>query len=252
MASDKLDYGILASRIIISNNHKNSSPSFSETIELMYNNTDTLGKHSPLIRKELYETVKKNKNKLNSYINYEWDYLFDYFGYKTLERAYLGKVKGRVIERIQQMFMRVSLGIWGDDIKNALKSYTLMGQKMFTHATPTLYHAGTPHQQMISCFLIGTDDSVDGIYKTISDCAKISKWAGGIGVHVSNIRGSGAYIRGTNGNSNGIVPMLKVYNDTAQYIDQGGGKRKGSFAMYLEPHHPDIHAFLEIRLNHGA
>ena len=252
MASDKLDYGTLASRIIISNNHKNTSPSFSETMEQMYNNTDTVGKHSPLITEEMYSFVKENKEKLNSSINYEWDYLYDYFAYKTLERAYLGKVKGKVVERIQQMFMRVSLGIWGTDLKNALRSYRLMGQKMATHATPTLYHAGTLHQQMISCFLLGTDDSIDGIYKTIADCAKISKWAGGIGVHISNIRGTGAYIRGTNGKSNGIIPMLKVYNDTAQYVDQGGGKRKGSFAIYLEPHHPDIQAFLEIRLNQGA
>lgn len=252
MASDKLDYGTLASRIIISNNHKNTSPSFSEAMETLWKNTDTLGESSPLINESVYKMVQEHKVKLNSVIDCNNDYLFDYFAYKTLERAYLCKVKGKTVERIQYMFMRVSLGLWPNDLKNALKSYSLLCQKMFTHATPTLYHAGTPHQQMISCFLLGTSDSVTGIYKTISDCAQISKWAGGIGVHVHNIRGSGSYIRGTNGTSNGIVPMLKVYNDTAQYIDQGGGKRKGSFAMYLEPHHPDIIAFLELRLNHGA
>lgn len=251
MASDKLDYGILASRIIISNNHKNTSPSFSEAMEALWNNTDTLGKRSPLINESVYKMVQEHKMKLNSVIDSNNDYLFDYFAYKTLERAYLFKVKGKTVERIQYMFMRVSLGLYPGDLKNALRSYDLLRQKLFTHATPTLYHAGTPHQQMISCFLLGTKDSVTGIYKTITDCAQISKWAGGIGVHISNIRGSGSYIRGTNGTSNGIVPMLKVYNDTAQYIDQGGGKRKGSFAMYLEPHHPDIMAFLELRLNHG-
>lgn len=251
MASDKLDYGTLASRIIISNNHKNTSPSFSEAMEVLWNNTDTLGKRSPLINESVYGMVQKHKMKLNSVIDSNNDYLFDYFAYKTLERAYLCKVKGTTVERIQYMFMRVSLGLYPGDLKNALRSYELLRQKLFTHATPTLYHAGTPHQQMISCFLLGSQDSVTGIYKTITDCAQISKWAGGIGVHISNIRGSGSYIRGTNGTSNGIVPMLKVYNDTAQYIDQGGGKRKGSFAMYLEPHHPDIMAFLELRLNHG-
>lgn len=252
MASDKLDYGTLASRIIISNNHKNTSPSFSEAMETLWSNTDTLGKSSPLINESVYKMVQEHKTKLNSVIDCNNDYLFDYFAYKTLERAYLCKVKGKTVERIQYMFMRVSLGLWPNDIRNALKSYDLLCQKLFTHATPTLYHAGTPHQQMISCFLLGTEDSISGIYKNIADCAQISKWAGGIGVHIHNIRGTGSYIRGTNGTSNGIVPMLKVYNDTAQYVDQGGGKRKGSFALYLEPHHPDIMAFLEIRLNHGA
>lgn len=252
MASDKLDYDTLASRIIISNNHKNTSPSFSEAMDTLWNNTDTLGKPSPLINENVYKMVQENKTKLNSVIDCNNDYLFDYFAYKTLERAYLFKVKGKTVERIQYMFMRVSLGLWPNDIINALKSYKLMCKKLFTHATPTLYHSGTPHQQMISCFLLGTEDSISGIYKTVSDCAQISKWAGGIGVHIHNIRGSGSYIRGTNGSSNGIVPMLKVYNDTAQYVDQGGGKRKGSFAIYLEPHHPDIMSFLEIRLNHGA
>ena len=252
MASDKLDYGTLASRIIISNNHKNTSPSFSEAMEALWRNTDTLGKPSPLINESVYRMVQEHKTKLNSVIDCNNDYLFDYFAYKTLERAYLYKVKGKTVERIQYMFMRVSLGLWPNDLKNALQSYELLRQKLFTHATPTLYHAGTPHQQMISCFLLGTQDSIKGIYKTVADCAEISKWAGGIGVHIHNIRGTGSYIRGTNGTSNGIVPMLKVYNDTAQYVDQGGGKRKGSFALYLEPHHPDIMAFLEIRLNHGA
>lgn len=252
MASDKLDYGTLASRIIISNNHKNTSPSFSEAMETLWSNTDTLGKPSPLINESVYKMVQEHKTKLNSVIDCNNDYLFDYFAYKTLERAYLCKVKGKTVERVQYMFMRVSLGLWPNDIRNALKSYDLLCQKLFTHATPTLYHAGTPHQQMISCFLLGTEDSISGIYKNIADCAQISKWAGGIGVHIHNIRGTGSYIRGTNGTSNGIVPMLKVYNDTAQYVDQGGGKRKGSFALYLEPHHPDIMAFLEIRLNHGA
>lgn len=252
MASDKLDYGTLASRIIISNNHKNTSPSFSEAMDTLWRNTDTLGNPSPLINENVYKMVQKHKTKLNSVIDCNNDYLFDYFAYKTLERAYLCKVKGKTVERIQYMFMRVSLGLWPNDLKNALKSYSLLCQKLFTHATPTLYHSGTPHQQMISCFLLGTDDSIKGIYKTITDCAQISKWAGGIGVHIHNIRGTGSYIRGTNGTSNGIVPMLRVYNDTAEYVDQGGGKRKGSFALYLEPSHPDIMSFLELRLNHGS
>jgi ribonucleotide reductase alpha subunit len=220
MSSDKLDYGTLAARIIISNNHKNTLKSFTQSMIKLYNNVDNLGNHVPLISESVYNMAIKYEDKFDEIIDHSKDYNFDYFGYKTLERAYLIKIGSKVVERIQHMFMRVSIGIWGENIKMVIRSYELLSGKYFTHATPTLYHAGTPRQQMISCFLIGTDDSIRGIYKTISDCAMISKWAGGIGVHIHNIRGKGAYIRGTNGSSNGIIPMLKVYNDTAEYVDQ--------------------------------
>ena len=220
MSSDKLDYGTLAARIIISNNHKNTLESFTQSMIKLYNNVDNLGNHVPLISESVYNMAIKYEDKFNEILDYSKDYNFDYFGYKTLERAYLIKINGKTVERIQHMFLRVSLGIWGENLKMVIRSYELLSGKYFTHATPTLYHSGTPRQQMISCFLIGTNDSISGIYKTISDCAMISKWAGGIGVHIHNIRGKGAYIRGTNGSSNGIIPMLKVYNDTAEYVDQ--------------------------------
>ena len=219
LLTKSLDYGELAKRIIISNNHKNTSPSFSETIYILYHNQN-VDRRSPIVSKELYDLVMANKEKLNNSIDYQRDYGFDYFGFKTLEKAYLKKVEGKIVERIQHMIMRVSLGLHLDNLKNGLASYELMSRKYFTHATPTLYHSGTPRQQNISCFLLGTDDSIDGIYKTITDCAKISKWAGGIGVHISNIRSNKAPIRGTNGKSDGIIPMLKVYNDTAKYVNQ--------------------------------
>ena len=250
MSTENIDYGILGSRIIISNSHKNTSPSFSEKIFDLYNNKDIHGKHSPLIAEDVYQIVINNKEKLNDVIDYQRDYNFNYFSYKTLERAYLMKINGKIIERIQDVFMRVSIGLHKDNIKAAIQSYEMMSNKYFTHATPTLFHSGTPRPQLLSCFLLGTDDSIDGIYKNITDCAKISKWAGGIGIHVSNIRSKNTRIRGTNGISSGIIPMLKVYNETAKYVNQSG-KRNGSIAVYLEPHHPDIMDFLQLRKNHG-
>lgn len=249
LLSENLDYGKLASRIIISNNHKNTSPSFSESMTILYNNYDN-DIHKPLISEKVYNIIVKNKNKLNSIIKYERDFDFNYFAFKTLERAYLLRKKNKIIERIQHLFMRVSIGIHFDDIKSVIISYNYMSQKYFIHATPTLYNSGTKHNQLASCFLMGTEDSVGGIYKTITDCAHISKVAGGIGIHISNIRGKGSYISGTNGYSSGIIPMAKVYNETARYINQSG-RRPGSFALYLEPHHTDILDFLELKKNHG-
>jgi ribonucleoside-diphosphate reductase alpha chain len=251
METSHLDYGILASRIIISNNHKCTSPSFSETIYQLYNNKDTNNIKCPLIADDVYEIIMKNKDKLNASINYDKDYLFDYFGFKTLEKSYLMKSAGKVIERIQHMFMRVSIGIHKDDLKSAIHSYELMSSKYFTHATPTLYNAGTPKGALASCFLLGMDDSVDGIYKTVSDCAKISACAGGIGLTLSKIRSKNSYIRGTNGLSNGIIPLCRVLNETARHINQSG-KRPGSIAVYIEPHNVEILEFLELRKNTGA
>jgi len=244
------DYGVLGARIIISNHHKNTSPSFSETITALWNATDTHGKQNALISEELYKFVIANKEKLNNVIDYQRDYLFDYFGFKTLERSYLLKASGRIVERPQHMWMRVSLGIHGDDLKAALETYDLMSKKMFTHATPTLFNAGTPRAQLASCYLISMDDSITGIYKTLGDCAQISKYAGGIGMHIHTVRSRNSHIRGTNGSSTGIIPMLRVYNATARYVNQGG-KRNGSIAVYLEPWHADIESFIEIRKNHG-
>ena len=251
MMIENPDYGVLAANIIISNHHKNTSPSFSETVQIMYDNKDVEGNPSPLINEKLYDVVMKNKEKLNSYIDHDRDYSFDYFGFKTLERAYLTKVNGKIVERPQYMWMRVALGIHDDDFKDALQTYDLMSKKYFTHATPTLFNAGTQHQQMSSCYLLAMeDDSLDGIYNTVKDCAMISKFAGGIGLHVHNVRSKGSYIRGTNGTSTGLVPMLRVLNMTARYVDQGS-RRLGSFAMYLEPWHADIEAFIQLRKNHG-
>jgi ribonucleotide reductase alpha subunit len=252
MMIENPDYGKLAAAIIISNHHKNTSPSFSETIQIMYDNKDIEGNSSPLINDKLYEVVMKNKEKLNSYIDHDRDYSFDYFGFKTLERAYLTKVNGKIVERPQYMWMRVALGIHDDDFKDALQTYDLMSKKFFTHATPTLFNAGTRHQQMSSCYLLAMEnDSLDGIYNTVKDCALISKFAGGIGLHVHNIRAKGSYIRGTNGRSTGLVPMLRVLNMTARYVYQGS-RRLGSVAMYLEPWHADIEAFIQLRKNHGS
>jgi ribonucleotide reductase alpha subunit len=251
METTNLDYGTLASRIIISNNHKCTSPSFSETIYLLYNNRDINNIKCPLIADDVYEIIMKNKDKINAVINYEKDYLFDYFGFKTLEKAYLMRVNGKIIERIQHLFMRVSIGIHKDDLRSAIQSYELMSSKYFTHATPSLYHAGTPRPQFSSCFLLGMDDSVKGIYKTIGDIAEISACAGGIGLSLSKIRSKNSYIRGTNGYSNGIIPLCRVLNETARHINQSG-KRPGSIAVYVEPHNVEILEFLELRKNTGA
>ena len=250
LSTENYEYGILSGRIIISNNHKNTSPSFSETIYVLYHNKDIHGKHTPLVSKELYDLVIENKTKLNDIIDFERDYNFDYFAFKTLEKAYLFKMNGKTVERIQHLLLRVSLGLHLDDIKSAIESYNYMSQKYFIHATPTLFHSGTQRPQLLSCYLLGMDDSVEGIYKNITDCSLISKWAGGIGIHISNTRSKGVLIRGTNGKTNGIIPMLRVYNETARYINQSG-KRQGSIAAYLEPHHPEIQEFLQLRKNHG-
>jgi len=247
------DYGTLASRIIISNHHKNTSPSFSEAIQTLWDNKDVNEKHYPIVAKYFYDLVMKHKEKLNSVIDYLKDFNYSYFGFKTLERAYLLKTGNKVIERPQHMLMRVALAIYRDDIREAVKAYKMMSEGYFTHATPTLFNMGTNTEQASSCFLLTMNsDSIYGIYKTLSDCAEISKRAGGIGISIHNIRAKNSWIRGTNGISNGIIPMLKVYNETARYVDQGGGKRRGSFAIYLEPWHADIEDFLMLRRNTGA
>lgn len=244
------DYGELASRIIVSNHHKNTSPSFSETMSVLYHHKDGDGEDCPLISAECFEIVMRHKEKLNSYIDYMRDYEFDYFGFKTLERAYLMKVNGVVVERPQHMFMRVSLGVHGSDIKDALQMYDLMSKKYYIHATPTLFNAGTRRPQLSSCFLLASEDSIEGIYDTLKECANISKYAGGIGMHIHTIRAKGSKIRGTNGNSTGIIPMLRVFNNTARYVNQSG-KRNGSIAVYIEPWHADIESFIELRKPHG-
>jgi len=251
------DYGTLAARIVVSNHHKNTEPNFSDIVTRLYNFTDIHGLNYPLVSAELYNFVSLYSNEINEMIVHDRDYLIDYFGFKTLERAYLFKYNGKIVERPQHMWMRVAIGIHGlSNESNSLslvkETYDLMSQKYFTHATPTLFNAGTPRPQLSSCYLIAMeDDSLEGIYNTLKDCAHISKWAGGIGLHVHNIRAKGTQIKGTNGTSNGLVPMLRVFNNTARYIDQGGGRRNGSFAIYLEPWHPDIYDFLEMKKNHG-
>jgi len=252
MSIEHPDYSLLASRIIISNHHKNTSPSFSETIQTLYNNLDNHNNLIPLISEELYNIVNKNKEKLNTCIDYQRDYLFDYFGFKTLERAYLLRVDKKIIERPQHMWMRVAIGIHGNDIKEVIQTYELLSKKYFTHATPTLFNAGTNRPQLSSCFLCSiNDDSVAGIFDSLKEVALISKYAGGIGLHIHQIRGNGSQIRGTTGTSNGIIPMLRVFNNTARYIDQEG-KRLGSIAVYLETWHSDIESFLELKKNHGS
>jgi len=252
MASIHPDYNVLAGRITVSNHHRNTTDSFVTAMTQLYSYQDKHDKHSPLVSQELYDIVLAHPLELEAMIDYERDYLIDYFGLKTLERAYLMKVNKVSIERPQHMWLRVSIGIHGQDLVRVKETYDLMSQKYFTHATPTLFNAGTPHPQLSSCFLLAMEnDSIEGIYNTLKDCALISKWAGGIGLHIHNIRASGSHIRGTNGSSNGIVPMLKVFNNTAKYVDQGGGKRNGSFAIYLEPWHADIENFLQMRKNHG-
>ncbi len=247
------DYALLASRIAISNLHKNTLKSFSETMEKLYNYTDIgSGKRIPLLAEDVFEIIQANAELLDSTIIYDRDFAFDYFGFKTLEKAYLLRIDGKVAERPQHMYMRVAIGIHKNDIENVIKTYNLMSERWFTHATPTLFNAGSPKPQMSSCFLLTMkDDSIEGIYDTLKQTAKISQSAGGIGLAIHNIRATGSYIGGTNGTSNGIVPMLRVFNDTARYVDQGGGKRKGAFAIYLEPWHADVFAFLDLRKNHG-
>ncbi|TMM58739.1 ribonucleoside-diphosphate reductase subunit alpha [Maribacter algarum] len=253
MTTTHPDYAKLAARISVSNLHKNTKKSFSETMEdlYLYVNPRT-GKKAPLLSDEVFEVIKKNSEKLDSTIIYNRDFGYDYFGFKTLERSYLLKLNGKIAERPQHMLMRVSIGIHLDDLDAAIETYELMSKKYFTHATPTLFNSGTPKPQMSSCFLLAMkDDSIDGIYDTLKSTAKISQSAGGIGLSIHNIRATGSYISGTNGTSNGIVPMLRVFNDTARYVDQGGGKRKGSFAIYMEPWHADIYEFLDLKKNHG-
>jgi len=247
------DYAILASRIAVSNLHKNTIKSFSATMRLLYNYTDShSGKRMPLIADDVMEVIEANAELLDSTIIYDRDFAFDYFGFKTLEKSYLLKINGKIAERPQHMYMRVALGIHKNDVESAIKTYHLLSERWFTHATPTLFNAGTPKPQMSSCFLLTMkEDSIDGIYDTLKQTAKISQSAGGIGLAIHNIRATGSYIGGTNGTSNGIVPMLRVFNDTARYVDQGGGKRKGAFAVYLEPWHADVFEFLELKKNHG-
>ena len=253
MTTTHPDYAKLAARISVSNLHKNTKKSFSETMEDMYTYVNPrTGKKAPLLSDEVYNIIKKNADKLDSSIIYNRDFGYDFFGFKTLERSYLMKLNGQIVERPQHMLMRVSIGIHLNDIESALETYELMSKRYFTHATPTLFNSGTPKPQMSSCFLLAMkDDSIDGIYDTLKQTAKISQSAGGIGLSIHNVRATGSYIAGTNGTSNGIVPMLRVFNDTARYVDQGGGKRKGSFAIYVEPWHADIFDFLELKKNHG-
>ncbi len=247
------DYALLASRIAVSNLHKSTKKSFTESMTDLYEYVDeNTGKNAPLIADDVFKIIQENRELLDSTIIYDRDFGYDYFGFKTLERSYLLKINGQIAERPQQMLMRVSLGIHKNDIDSAIKTYELMSERWFTHATPTLFNSGTPKPQMSSCFLLTMkDDSIPGIYDTLKQCSQISQSAGGIGLSIHNIRATGSYIRGTNGTSNGIVPMLRVFNDTARYVDQGGGKRKGSFAIYLEPWHPDVFEFLELKKNHG-
>lgn len=257
LSSNNLEYAELSTRIIISNNHKNTSDSFSEVMNSMYNNLDVNGKHSPVVSYEFIKNVRANSKKFDNYIDYLRDYKLGggYFGFKTLERSYLTKLYGRndenkIVERPQYMYMRVAIGIWGDNYEMAIRTYDLLSQGYYTHATPTLFNAGMPRSQLSSCFLLHMEDSVNGIYKTLTDCAKISKWSGGIGIHISDIRAKDSIIRGTNGKSDGIVPMLKVFNETALYINQSS-KRKGSIAAYMEIWHADILDFLNMGRNHG-
>ena len=247
------DYAVLAARISISNLHKTTSKSFSNTMKRLYTyiNPKT-GKNASLLSKEIYGIINKNAAILDSSIIYDRDFSYDYFGFKTLEKSYLLKLKGLVVERPQHMLMRVAIGIHKENIDAAIETYNLLSEKWFTHATPTLFNAGTPKPQLSSCFLLTMkDDSIEGIYDTLKQCAKISQSAGGIGLSIHNVRATGSYINGTNGISNGIIPMLRNFDMTARYVDQGGGKRKGSFAIYLEPWHADIFEFLQLKKNHG-
>jgi len=253
MAAYHPDYAQLAARIAVSNLHKNTDKSFVNTMTALHQYIDPkTGAQAGLIGDETMKIINENSDKLDSAIIYDRDYSFDYFGFKTLERSYLLRMKGQVVERPQHMLMRAAVGIHGEDIEAALETYNLMSEKWFIHATPTLFNAGTPKPQLSSCFLLSaTEDSIPGIFETLTRCAKISQSAGGIGLSIHNVRAQGSYIKGTGGTSNGIIPMLKVFNDTARYVDQGGGKRKGAFAIYLEPWHADVFDFLDLKKNHG-
>ena len=253
LTSSHPDYARLAGRIAVANLHRSTSDSFMETLDKLWNFTpDYSGEKTPLISQDLYDFATQHKDRISAEIAYSRDFEFDYFGFKTLERSYLLKVHNKIVERPQHMFMRVALGVQLGNIEEALKTYHMISEGWFTHASPTLFNAGTNKPQMSSCFLVAAkDDSIEGIYETLKQCALISQSAGGIGLSVHNIRAKGSFIKGTNGTSNGIVPMLRVFNDTARYVDQGGGKRKGAFAIYLEPWHPDFEDFLDLKKNHG-
>ena len=251
MSTTHPDFGTLAAHIAIDNHQKNTQSDITTVYKQLYENKNVLGEHCPLINNDIFLLSQTKSIELNNIIKYERDFNLDFFGFKTLLRSYLLRVGDKIIERPQHMWIRVALGIHGSDLEKVKETYDLMSLGFFTHATPTLFHAGTTRSQMISCYLLATEDSVDGIYKTITDCAKISKWAGGIGVHISNIRAKNSFIRKTNGFSTGILPMLKVYNDTARYINQSG-RRNGSIAIYLEPWHADIIEFLDAKKNTGA
>ena len=242
--TDHPDYAVLAGRVVVSNNHKNTQPGFLETTALL--------EGAGLLNETYAAAVRAKPEAYQAMLEYDLDYTFDYFGFKTLERAYLMRVRGTIVERPQHMWLRVAIALHGRDLPRVAETYHLLANKVMTHATPTLFNAGTPRQQLSSCFLLGVQsDSIDGIYETLKDCAAISKWAGGIGLHIHNVRSKGAFIQGTNGSSNGIVPMLRVFNETARYVDQGGGKRNGSFAIYLSPDHADIEAWLDLKKNTG-
>ena len=252
LATTHPDYGVLASRIMISNHHKNTPGTFAEICQKLYDFKDIHGVNHPIISDEQITIIQNYAKEFENMLDYKRDYLIDYFGFKTLERAYLLRINKVIVERPQHMWLRVAICIHKTNIEKVKETYDFMSQKYFTHATPTLFNAGTPRPQLSSCYLVAMEnDSIQGIYNTLTDCAKISKWAGGIGLHVHNIRAAGSHIRGTNGTSNGLVPMLRVFNNTARYVDQGGGKRHGSFAIYLEPWHGDIEEFLEMKKNHG-
>ncbi|CDJ44116.1 ribonucleoside-diphosphate reductase, large subunit, putative [Eimeria tenella] len=252
MAAHHPDFSKLAARIAIDNLHKNTSADFGEVIERLYSYVDLQGRSAPLIHEEVYAFVMQHRETLNAAIQYQRDFDYDYFAFKTLERSYLLRTRGAIVERPQHMIMRVACGIHYGDIERTLETYDLMSRRLFTHATPTLFNAGTPRPQMSSCYLLTMqEDSIDGIFSTLRQCALISKTAGGLGLSVTDIRATGSYIRGTNGYSNGLIPMLRVFNDASRYVDQGGGKRKGSLAVYVEPWHADIFEFLDIRKNHG-
>jgi len=253
MATIHPDYALLAARIAVSNLHKETEKSFSKVVSELYHYIDPkTGERAGLIGDDTFRIVQKHKEKLDSALIFDRDFDFDYFGFKTLERSYLMRMNGAVVERPQHMFMRVAVGIHGENIDAAIETYNLMSERWFIHATPTLFNAGTPKPQLSSCFLLSmTEDSIKGIFETLQRCALISQSAGGIGLSIHNIRATGAYIKGTGGTSNGIIPMLRVFNDTARYVDQGGGKRKGAFAVYLEPWHADVFEFLELKKNHG-
>jgi ribonucleotide reductase alpha subunit len=248
------DWGTLASRIAVSNHQKNTEPLFSKVIKTLYNQLHVSGSPISYISQDLYDVADTYSDIIDARICHDRDYLFDYFGFKTLEKSYLLRDTAmKVMERPQHMWMRVALGIWNNNLDMAFKTYDLLSTKRMTHATPTLFNAGTPRSQLSSCYLLSmADDSISGIYKTLGDCAAISKYAGGIGLHLHNIRARGSLIRGTNGTSNGLIPMIRVFNNTARYVDQGGGRRNGSFAMYLEPWHADVEDFLRMKLNTGT